>query len=52
MFTNSVLFTDDSILFAKAGAVECGTIKDMLEKYEAALGQRINLQKMFASFKS
>jgi len=36
---------DDSILFYKASAEECWVLKQILQKYEEALGQKINTEK-------
>ena len=40
-----VLFADDSSLFCKACSSECHTIKEILQIYEVALGQKINCEK-------
>ncbi|XP_021751223.1 uncharacterized protein LOC110716880 [Chenopodium quinoa] len=43
-------FADDSILFARSTDVECKEIAHILNVYESALGQKINLQKSEAIF--
>ena len=40
-----LLFADDSILFCKASAGECRELKVLLQKYEDASGQKINIDK-------
>jgi len=42
---NHLLFADDSILFGKANLDEWRQMKDILEVYERASGQRVNLEK-------
>ena len=45
-----LLFADDSLLFTRATRQECGVIVDILNKYEAASGQKINYEKSEVSF--
>ncbi|XP_048493143.1 uncharacterized protein LOC125493698 [Beta vulgaris subsp. vulgaris] len=45
-----LLFADDSLLFARACRQECAVIVDILNKYEAASGQKINIAKSEVSF--
>ncbi|XP_057248296.1 putative ribonuclease H protein At1g65750 [Beta vulgaris subsp. vulgaris] len=45
-----LLFADDSLLFTRATRQECLTIVDILNKYEAASGQKINYEKSEVSF--
>ncbi|XP_057249396.1 uncharacterized protein LOC130590838 [Beta vulgaris subsp. vulgaris] len=45
-----LLFADDSLLFARANRQECLEIVDLLNKYEAASGQKINYDKSEVSF--
>ncbi|XP_065623112.1 uncharacterized protein LOC136064802 [Quercus suber] len=40
-----LLFTDDSILFCKACVEECQVLKQILQNYEEALGQKISTEK-------
>ena len=43
-------FADDSILFAKATVQECSKIANIISKYERALGQKVNYDKIKISF--
>ena len=45
-----LFFVDDSLLFARANRQECATIVDILNKYEAASDQKINIDKSKISF--
>ena len=45
-----LLFADDSILFCKANPNECQELKQILQKYEDASGQKINTDKSFIFF--
>ncbi|XP_021716827.1 uncharacterized protein LOC110684695 [Chenopodium quinoa] len=45
-----LLFADDSLLFTRATRQECSIIVDILNKYEATSGQKINLEKSEVSF--
>ncbi|XP_062014092.1 uncharacterized protein LOC133730534 [Rosa rugosa] len=45
-----LLFADDSFLFGEASVVECSTFKSILNVYERASGQRINLEKSSVVF--
>ena len=45
-----LLFADDSLLFTRATRQECLSIVEMLNKYEAASGQKINYEKSEVSF--
>ena len=40
-----LFFVDDSLLFCKANSEECEKLKEILEKYEAASGQKVNSDK-------
>ena len=40
-----LFFADDSLLFCKANSQECQNLIDILQLYEAALGQKINVDK-------
>ena len=41
---------DDSLLFCKANSQECQNLIDILQLYEAALGQKINVDKSLVFF--
>lgn len=43
-------FADDSLLFTRASESEAEAIIDILNSYEAASGQKINLEKSEVSF--
>ena len=45
-----LLFADDSLLFCNASLSECHIIKESLQAYERALGQKINSDKSFIFF--
>ena len=45
-----LLFADDSLLFTRATRQECIKVVDILNKYEAASGQKINYEKSEVSF--
>ena len=45
-----LFFTDDSLLFCKANLQECQNLIDILQLYEAALGQKINADKSSVFF--
>ncbi|XP_021714646.1 uncharacterized protein LOC110682599 [Chenopodium quinoa] len=45
-----LFFADDSLLFTRATRQECSVIVDLLNKYEATSGQKINLEKSEVSF--
>lgn len=47
---NHLLFADDTMFFCKASEKSCRNLKKILEKYEAASGQRINASKSSISF--
>lgn len=40
-----LLFTDDSLIFARAATAECAHLKSLLDKYSTASGQVINFGK-------
>nr|KYP39961.1 hypothetical protein KK1_038699 [Cajanus cajan]KYP39965.1 hypothetical protein KK1_038703 [Cajanus cajan] len=40
-----LLFADDCFLFCKATELECTTLRTILQQYESASGQAINLKK-------
>jgi len=42
---NHLFFVDDSLLFCKANGTECNKLKEILKTYEAASGQKINIEK-------
>jgi hypothetical protein len=42
---NHLLFADDSLLFFKASSEDASKVKEVLQKYCLALGQRINMDK-------
>ena len=44
-----LFFVDDTLLFCKAELKEVQTIQNILQKYELASGQKINLGKPFCS---
>ena len=45
-----LLFADDNLLYTRATHQECLTIVDILNKYEAASGQKFNYEKSEVSF--
>ncbi|KAL0007599.1 hypothetical protein SO802_009101 [Lithocarpus litseifolius] len=45
-----LFFADDSLLFCKANSQECQNLIDILQLYEAALGQKINADKSSVCF--
>lgn len=45
-----LFFADDNILFARANVQECSVITDIINKYERASGQNLNLSKMGVAF--
>ena len=45
-----LFFTDDCLLFCKANSQECQNLIDILQLYEAASGQKINVDKSFIFF--
>jgi len=45
-----LLFADDAIIFCKANSAEASVLRDILQKYEALSGQKINLQKSHVLF--
>ncbi|CAA0840706.1 Uncharacterized mitochondrial protein AtMg01250 [Striga hermonthica] len=45
-----LLFVDDSIVFSKATSVEAASIVNILNLYECASGQQVNLEKTTISF--
>lgn len=47
---NHLLFTDDTMFFCKSDQGTCQALVTILEKYEAASGQSINLQKSAVTF--
>jgi hypothetical protein len=47
---NHLLFADDSLLFVKANAEGARDVIALLDKYCAALGQRVNLDKSSVFF--
>ena len=48
----NLMFADDSLLFCQATRAEGETIANILQTYEKASGQRINLEKSSAYFSS
>jgi hypothetical protein len=40
-----LLFADDSIVFLEASMESVSALKEVLQKYEASSGQRVNMQK-------
>ena len=44
------LFTDDSFIFLEVKKEECEALKEVLDLYEAASGQMVNLEKSEACF--
>ena len=49
---NHLLFADDTMFFTKTDTHACTTLVDILRKYEAASGQKINTLKSSISFSS
>ncbi|XP_004305534.1 PREDICTED: uncharacterized protein LOC101308405 [Fragaria vesca subsp. vesca] len=47
-----LLFADDSMLYSYASSSDCQVIRNILNVYEAASGQQINLQKSSVVFSS
>lgn len=47
-----LFFADDNIIFCEATERGGQVIKDILQKYERALGQKINLDKFIIFFSS
>lgn len=47
---NHLLFADDSMFFTKTDSHACLSLRDILNSYEAASGQKINTQKSSISF--
>ena len=45
-----LLFADDSMLYARASPRDCFVLKEILNLYEAASGQQVNLQKSSVVF--
>ena len=45
-----LLFADDCMLFFRATTDECQTVMNILDKYEAAFGQKLNNDKTFIFF--
>ncbi|XP_021861830.1 uncharacterized protein [Spinacia oleracea] len=45
-----LFFVDDSLVFTRANDIEAEDILDILESYELASGQKINLEKLEVSF--
>lgn len=45
-----LLFVDDSLLFARANRQKCVALVDILNKYEATFGQKINIEKSEITF--
>lgn len=44
-YISHLFFANDSLLFCKASSQECHTLIEILRKYEAASGQKINIDK-------
>lgn len=44
-FVNHLLFADDTMFFCKSDAQSCATLASILQRYESASGQSINLAK-------
>ena len=47
-----LLFTDDSLVFCKAGTTEARKLMELLHRYESTSGQLVNLEKSSAFFSS
>ncbi|CAA7029244.1 unnamed protein product [Microthlaspi erraticum] len=47
---NHLLFADDTMFFCKSNEKTCKALKDILQKYEEASGQKINCQKSAFTF--
>ncbi|KAL0003813.1 hypothetical protein SO802_011374 [Lithocarpus litseifolius] len=45
-----LFFADDSLLFCRASSQECHKLTEILSRYEAASGQKINTDKSFVFF--
>ena len=45
-----LLFADDNFIFLEAKKEECKALKEVLDLYEAASGQMVNLEKFEACF--